>query len=60
MSRATANDMLLVGHHSGESEMSDGEYERRLWPGDQLHPATGGRKFTARTAGTGYGRRDLG
>jgi len=37
-----ANDMLLVEHHSGESKMSDGEYERRLWPEDQLRPATGG------------------
>ena len=55
-----ANDMLLVEHHSGESEMSDGEYERRLWPEDQLRPATGGRVFLARTAGTGYICRDLG
>jgi hypothetical protein len=53
MSRKIANDMLLVEHHSGESEMSDGEYERRLWREDQLRPATGGRVFTARTAGTG-------
>jgi hypothetical protein len=52
--------MLLVEHHSGESEMSDGEYERRLWPEDQLRPATGGRMFVARMAGTGYVRRELG
>jgi hypothetical protein len=52
MSREIANDMLLVEHHSGESKMSDGEYERRLWPGDHV--------FTARTEGTGYIRRDLG
>ena len=60
MSREIANDRLLVEHHLGESEMSDGEYERRLWPEDQLRPATGGRVFAARTAGTGYIRRDLG
>jgi hypothetical protein len=60
MSREIANNMLLVEHHSGESEMSDGEYECRLWPEDQLCPATGGRVFTARMAGTGYIRRDLG
>ena len=36
MSCEVANDMLLVEHHSGESEMSDDEYERRLWPEDQL------------------------
>ena len=52
--------MLLVEHHSGESEMSDGEYERRLWPEDQLRPVTGGRMFVARMAGTGYVRRELG
>ncbi len=60
MSREVANDMLLVEHHSGESEMSDGEYERRLWPEDQLRPATGGRMFVARMAGTGYVHRELG
>jgi hypothetical protein len=60
MSCGVANDMLLVEHHSGESEMSDGEYERRLWPEDQLRPATGGRMFVARMAGTGYVRRELG
>ena len=62
MSHEIANDMLLVEHHSGESKMSDGEYERRrrLWPEDQLHPATGGRVFVAWTAGTGYICRDLG
>jgi hypothetical protein len=60
MSCGVANDMLLVEHHSGESEMSDGEYERRLWPEDQLRPATGGCMFVARMAGTGYVRRELG
>jgi hypothetical protein len=60
MSREIANDMLLVEHHLSESEMSDGEYERRLWPEDQLRLATGGRVFAARTVGTGYIRRDLG
>ena len=59
-SRAVENDMLMVEHHSGESEMDDDEYERRLWPADRLRPATGGRVFVARTAGTGYVRRDLG
>ena len=52
--------MLLVEHHSGESEMSDGEYERYLWPADQLRPATSGRVFVAREAYTGYVRRELG
>ena len=60
MSRKVANDMLLVEHHSDESEMSDGEYERRLWPEDQLRPVTGGCVFVARTAGTGYVWRELG
>ena len=60
MSREVANDMLLVEHHSGESKMSNGEYERLLWPEDQLRPATGGCVFAARTADTGYIRRDLG
>ena len=60
MSREVANDMLLVEHHSGESKMSDGEYERRLWPEDQLRPATGGHMFVARMAGTGYVCRELG
>ena len=60
MSREIVNDMLLVEHHSGESEMSDGEYERRLWPEDQLRPTTSGCVFTARMAGTGCIRRDLG
>ena len=60
MSREIANDMLLVEHHSGESKMSNGEYERRLWPEDQLRPAIGGRVFTARTAGTVYICLDLG
>jgi hypothetical protein len=46
--------MLFVEHHSGESEMDDDEYERRLWPADRLRPATGGRVFVARTAGNGY------
>ena len=48
------NDMLFVEHHSGESEMDDDEYERRLWPADRLRPATGGRVFVARTVGNGY------
>jgi hypothetical protein len=51
------NDMLMLEHHSGESEMDDDEYERRLWPADRLRPATGGRVFVARAAGTGYVRR---
>ena len=46
--------MLMVEHHSGESKMSDKEYERHLWREDQLHPATGGCLFEARTVGTGY------
>ncbi len=49
--------MLMVEHHSGESEMGDDEYERCLWPEDRLRPATGGRVFEARTSGTGYVRR---
>jgi len=52
--------MLMVEHHSGESEMEDDEYEQRLWPADQLHPAKGGRVFVAQTAGTGYVCRDMG
>ena len=60
MSREITNDMLLVEHHSGESKMSDGEYERHLWLEDQLRPATSGRMFTEWTAGTGYIRCDLG
>ena len=48
--------MLMVEHHSGESEMDDDEYERRLWLADRLRPATGGHVFVARTAGTGYVR----
>jgi len=47
------NDMLMLEHHSGESEMDDDEYERRLWPADRLRPATGGRVFVARTAALG-------
>ncbi len=53
-SRETDNDMLMVEHQSGEREVDDDEYERRRWPVDQLRPATGGRVFVARTAGTGY------
>ena len=60
MSREVTDDMLLVEHHLGESEMSDGEYERHLWMEDQLHPVTGGCVFVARMAGTGYVRRELG
>ena len=60
MSREITNDILLAEHHSGESEMSDREYEHRVWPEDQLRPATGRRVFAARTAGTGYIHRDLG
>ena len=60
MSREVANDLLLVEHHSGESKMSDDEYEQRLWPEDQLRPATGGRVFVAWTAGMGYVCRELG
>ena len=60
MSRQVANDMLLVEHHSGESEMSDDEYERCLWPEDQLSPVTGGRVFVAWTADTGYVHREVG
>ena len=56
-SRETDNGMLMVEHHSGEREMDDDEYERRLWPADRLRPATGGRVFVAWTAGTGYVRR---
>ena len=54
VSHEVDNDMLTVMHHSGESEMSNKEYERRLWREDQLHPMTGGRLFEARTVGTGY------
>ena len=57
--REIKNDMLLVEHHSGRSEMSDEEFQRRLWPEDQLCPATGGRLFEAWTVGTGYMREDV-
>ena len=60
MSPKVANDMLLVEHHLGESKMSDREYDCCLWPEDQLRPATGGRVFVARKAGTGYVHRELG
>ena len=60
MSREVTNDLLLVEHHSGESEMSDDEYEQCLWLEDQLRLATGGHVFVAQTAGTGYMRRELG
>ena len=56
-SREMDNDLLMVEHHSGEGEMDDDEYERRLWPADRLRPARGGREFVVRTAGTGYVRR---
>ena len=55
--RETDNDMLMVEHHSGESEMDDDEYERRLWPAELFRPAAGGRVFVARMVGTGYVRR---
>ena len=51
--RKICKDMLMVQHHSGESEMSNEEYERNLWREDQLRPATGGRLFEAQTVGTG-------
>ena len=51
------NEMLMVEYHSGESEVDDDEYERRLWPADRLRPATGGRVFEVRTLGAGYVRR---
>ena len=54
MSREVANDLLLLEHHSGESKMSDDEYKQRLWPADQLRPATGGRVFVARMEGSRY------
>jgi hypothetical protein len=53
------NDMLLVEHHSGESEMSNEEFMRRVWPEDQLCPATGGHLFDAWTVGTGYMHEDV-
>ena len=53
------NDMLMVEHHSGESEMSDEEFEHRLWRRDQLRPASGGCIFEAQTVGTGYVCRDV-
>ncbi len=56
LSRETDNELLMVEHHLGES-VDDNEYERRLWPADRLRPATGGRVFAGRTAGTGYVRR---
>ena len=55
--REICNDMLMVEHHSGESEMSDEEHERSLWREDQLRPVTGGCLFEARTIGTSYMRR---
>ena len=60
MSRKVDNGMLMIEHHLGESKMSEGEYERRLWPEYQLHPASGGRVFVARTAGAGYVSQELG
>ena len=59
MSREVDNDMLMVEHHSGESKMSDEEFERCLWRRDLLHPAIGGRVLEARTVRTGYARRDV-
>lgn len=55
--REMDNELLMVEQHSGESEMDEDEYERRLWPADRLRPARGGREFVVRTAGTGYVRR---
>lgn len=60
MSSEVDNDMLMVEHHSGESEMSDEEYECCLWRRDQLRPASGGRIFAAWTVGTRYVRQDVG
>jgi len=54
VSREIDNDMLVVEHHSGESKMSNEEFDRGLWREDQLRPATGGRVFEARMVGTGY------
>jgi hypothetical protein len=54
MSRTVENDMLMVEHHSGESKMSDDEFEGCLWREDQLRPVTGGCIFAAWTTGTGY------
>ena len=56
MSREVDNDMLMAEHHSGESKMSNEEYEHHLWREDQLRPVTGGHLFEARTVGTGYVR----
>ena len=52
--------MLLMEHHSGESEMSDDEYEQHLWPADRLRPATGGHVFVVRAVRNGYKRCVLG
>jgi len=60
MLREVDNDMLLVEHHSGESEMSDKEFEHHLWRRDQLRPASGGRVFAARMVGTSYVHQDVG
>ena len=60
MLREIENNMLLVEHHSGESEISDEEFECHLWQEDQLRPASGGRVFSARTVGTRYVHQDVG
>jgi hypothetical protein len=59
MSGEVKNDMLLVEHHSGESDMSNEEFEHRLWREDQLCPANGGRLVKAQTVGTSYVHQDV-
>ena len=60
MSREIENYMLLVEHHSRESEMSNEEFKRRLWREDQLRPVSSGCVFVAQTDRTGYVHRDVG
>ena len=56
MHRAAHNAMVETEWMSGESDMTEEEYEEQLFRPDELRPETGGREFRPRLVGAGYRR----
>jgi len=58
--RETHNALIEVEWMSGESGMTDEEYEEQLYRPEELRPETGGRYFRPRLVGAGYHRQVAG
>ena len=58
--RELSNKLLEMECEGGDSELTEEEYRKGLFPRSQLCPRTGRHVFTECTVGTGYTRLPIG